>query len=426
MPNACLRCNGLLDVQPGAKPLGQTADGYNDCWEVCPACRIGLSNAKAPLRTFIRKDWKEGLWRPSTADRLEAIVKNSLGVRSRTKKIRRLANERSEDLLSWNVFSWLEDRDLLGKLLAALGHDERSNVQIFYWGANDRYALPLDLKGVLVDHFHESPNSVSEPDVILISATRVVFIEAKLGSPNDHRPDDFRVAKYHAAMPGWFGSLADVRKAGFYELTRNWAIGAAVATTLGKEFTLVNLVRAADEQGIESLFGTVLRPRGVFRRYTWERLAKLDEIMVPCLKWQTVYFEPAFPSLVDVAAVDPDAYPAGLDDQSFPFLQRLRLSGVLNTSDWARIIDWLFEALWFLKRPDQTVTVDPDGSLIINADADPRNAEWLNLVHVFTLARHRIPGWAALWLGWLAHDRGPQFWRRVAAVARKAGLEETR
>jgi hypothetical protein len=42
-----------------------------------------------------------------------------------------------------------------------------SDVQIFCWGADDRYSLPLDLQHILLDQFAESPHILSEPDVIL-------------------------------------------------------------------------------------------------------------------------------------------------------------------------------------------------------------------------------------------------------------------
>ena len=57
----CPLCGGSLQVQPGAKPVGEKAERYADCHEVCRACRIGITNAR-PLPTFIRDDWRAGLW----------------------------------------------------------------------------------------------------------------------------------------------------------------------------------------------------------------------------------------------------------------------------------------------------------------------------------------------------------------------------
>jgi hypothetical protein len=302
MTITCPMCHGPLLIQSGAKQLGQRADCYEDCWETCTTCLIALTNATGSLRTFIRKDWKDGLWRPETATRLEKIVAGSLSKVSRAKKRRRLAHERSEDLLTWNVFSWLEDRGRLQDVVASFGCDGSTRVQIFYWGFNDRHSFPMlspgmDLRQFLVKRFGESLQGLSEPDVILLGDRHVIFVEAKLGSPNEQRASDVRVDKYVKAVPEWFGDPDRVRAAGYYELTRNWAIGAAIATDLGKAFMLVNLVRAADEQGIEGLFGGVLGRRGVFRRCTWENLSGIEPAIRPWLQRQTLHFQPAFPGL---------------------------------------------------------------------------------------------------------------------------------
>ena len=100
----CPRCKSALEIDP-AKDHLKTARRYEDCQRRCLACRIGLSNSRAKP-TFIRKDWRAGLWRPEYAERLRTILKHSLNTKSRKTKNSRLANERSEDLLTWNVFSW--------------------------------------------------------------------------------------------------------------------------------------------------------------------------------------------------------------------------------------------------------------------------------------------------------------------------------
>jgi hypothetical protein len=107
-----------------------------------------------------------------------------------------------------------------------------------------------------------------------------------------------------------------------------------------------------------------------------------------------------------------------LDDDSLPFLKRLRASGVLDEDDWSSITTWMSDARAYLARPDQTVSTDKDGSLILNMDADSRNADWLRIVRVRRLTGQPVPGWAALWLWRLGHDRRSRFWSRVAEVAR--------
>src|SRR5438093_4159946 len=113
MTSQCPVCSGPLTVEPSGKKIGEIAEDYRDCREVCPSCRIGVTNAR-PRPTFIRQDWRDGLWRPETADRLDKIADCSLNNASRKKKKARLAYERSEDLLTWNFFSYLEDTRALG------------------------------------------------------------------------------------------------------------------------------------------------------------------------------------------------------------------------------------------------------------------------------------------------------------------------
>lgn len=179
----CPRCEGPLAIQPKAKKMGEPADTYEDCRRMCPGCDIGLSNA--PDRpTFIRRNWRDGMWRRTTAPRLEAILKLTLNEQTREKKQRRLANERSEDLLTWNVFSWLEDRRLLGQVIRLIGLEEPSNTpRILYWGGNDRYQLDLDLPQLLKKQFKERSASLSGPDVILVGESSLVLIEATSNGP---------------------------------------------------------------------------------------------------------------------------------------------------------------------------------------------------------------------------------------------------
>jgi hypothetical protein len=295
----CPLCQEPLVSQPGGQPLGKPAHSYESCSEACLRCGIALSNAIGPGRTFIRKDWKDGLWRRATAERLQSILGCSLNIRSHKKKKARLAHERSEDMLTWNVFSFLEDRELLGRFFEMLGRDARDAIAVFYWGCNDRQDFPLDLRALLkAPPFEEWPQSLSEPDLIAVGRHDVVFVEAKFGSANECKPADHRVDKYVNATPKCFTDLAKVRKAGYYELTRNWAIGAAVARALGRDFTLVNLVRSGDEQEILTHFGKVIRGNDIFQRHTWEELAALDPFIASRLRAQTLCFKPAFPSLL--------------------------------------------------------------------------------------------------------------------------------
>jgi len=295
----CPSCRGPLTPQPGAKPVGETAESYSECARVCLNCEIALSNARKP--TFIRCDWRDGLWRRDTAGRLNRIVAGSLSEGTREKKLARLAHERSEGLLTWNVFSWLEDRGLLGRVVSLIrGQESPGKVDILYWGFNDRdagYAARTiaELRGLLTETFREP--RLSEPDVILVSDTSLVFVEAKFDSPNDRQPGK-DVDRYVRRVPDWFVAEDRVQSAGYYELTRNWAIGAALAEKLSKDFTLVNLVRHGSEEDIERDFPALITSRGHFKRLEWEDLVDaVEPALIAHLQHETLYFEPAFSTL---------------------------------------------------------------------------------------------------------------------------------
>ena len=86
--------------------------------------------------------------------------------------------------------------------------------------------------------------------------------------------------------------------AGYYELSRNWALGGLLSQRLDKPFALVNLVRSDRECQIEKTFGSVVSNRGIFKRLTWEDLvAKVEPALLLHLADETTYFKPAFPAL---------------------------------------------------------------------------------------------------------------------------------
>ncbi len=111
-----------------------------------------------------------------------------------------------------------------------------------------------------------------------------------------------------------------------------------------------------------------------------------------------------------------------LDGPSAELLARLRDERVLDDSDWRCILEWLGEALEFLAEPDATASRDEAGRLVLNPDADPRNANWLRIAGACRRAGYRLPMWAAMWLWRLGHDRRPQFWRKIGSAARALGF----
>ena len=104
----------------------------------------------------------------------------------------------------------------------------------------------------------------------------------------------------HAAVPGWFQKGVDeIAGAGYYELTRNWAIGGALAEQLGKQLALVNLVCDGEEGKVGIEFRPLLSSKGRFAILTWEDLVNtVEPALVLHLRNESFYFKPAFPSLL--------------------------------------------------------------------------------------------------------------------------------
>lgn len=103
------------------------------------------------------------------------------------------------------------------------------------------------------------------------------------------------------------------------------------------------------------------------------------------------------------------------EPDALPLLAGVRERGALTDDEWRRVLDWLADALTY--QPD---TVSESGAILL--DADPRNADWIRIVRARRLARHEIPGWAALWLWWTGHDREDGYWDRIGEAAAQLGI----
>ena len=77
--------------------------------------------------------------------------------------------------------------------------------------------------------------------MIVLWSDLIVVVEAKFRSPNDCRPGQRGFERY-LDRPELFGPTETIAGAGYYELTRDWRIGAGLAESLGSPaFLLVNL-----------------------------------------------------------------------------------------------------------------------------------------------------------------------------------------
>lgn len=113
-----------------------------------------------------------------------------------------------------------------------------------------------------------------------------------------------------------------------------------------------------------------------------------------------------------------------LDDDSLRLIAEVRSRNLLTDEEWSQIKQFLRDALEFLSSPQKTVAHAADGSIVLNPDADPRNADWLRISAACRLANRSLPTWAALWFWWLRTDTSPLFWRRVGRIAEQLGYPQ--
>jgi hypothetical protein len=195
------------------------------------------------------------------------------------KRESRMARERSEDALTWNVFRYLERHGLIAPYLATLTGVRVTKPQLVYWSysAADGGTWPR-LKQARSE-FGERPRRSSEPDLIVTSNEALFLIEPKFTSGNKTKPSQIQDTKqYLTGGNGWYqqvfcspyAQVAVQEKR--YELMRLWLLGSWMAAQSDFAFYLINLVREGQEEAIENLFMPHLRAgaRRRFVRRTWE------------------------------------------------------------------------------------------------------------------------------------------------------------
>jgi hypothetical protein len=205
------------------------------------------------------------------------------------KRESRMARERSEDAVTWNVFRYLEKSGLLKDYLDSIYRSGNDDARIIYWSFDSRTDGPYEPLIKAREEFGERANQGSEPDLIVETKGNIYFIEAKLDSGNKttpSKPDNKK--KYETGGNNWF---SDVFKSGvdfdrianiesFYELMRFWLLGTWIANQqLNRNFFLINLVLNKKERDVEYQFGRHIdyNETRAFKRLTWEQIYSFIE-----------------------------------------------------------------------------------------------------------------------------------------------------
>ncbi len=205
----------------------------------------------------------------------------------------RMARERSEDAVTWNVFRYLEKSGLLKDYLDTIYRSGNEDARIIYWSFDAIAGGAYEPLVRAREEFGEIANRGSEPDLIIETNGNIYFIEAKFDSGNKTTPSNANnKKKYETGGDNWFKKVFKsgvefdkvANAESFYELMRFWLLGTWAANEhLNRNFFLINLVLNKKERDIEDQFGRHIHYNEMraFRRLTWEQIYSLIVRMAP-------------------------------------------------------------------------------------------------------------------------------------------------
>lgn len=230
--------------KPLAASLGKrlTAHSREDCIYRCE-CGVAYSNATNERdRALITASPELNVPKAVRAGLVETLGQ-AVNRANRESKLFKFCSENSEDAITWTVFRGLEQRGRLNALVAP--EHPSGEPALLLWGVplgGDRAPEVASALADVCQSLGEKANALSEPDAIVVWPELVVLVEAKFRSANELRPN-YRGFPRYLDRPELFAASSDeVAAAGYYELTRNWRIGTALAERLQTPgFLLINL-----------------------------------------------------------------------------------------------------------------------------------------------------------------------------------------
>jgi len=195
------------------------------------------------------------------------------------KRESRIARENSEDAVSFNVFRYLQNNNLLDLFLSNISKVKVANSELILWSYSEKEKGTFSLLNAARTEFGEAINRGSEPDIIIQTDKVLFFIEAKVLAFNETKPSAAEnTKKYLTGGNNWFdkvfrnnySSIAIEQEK--YELLRFWLLGSWMAQKIGLRFSLVSLVLGHRELEIEETFDKMIveDEEKQFDRITWE------------------------------------------------------------------------------------------------------------------------------------------------------------
>src|SRR4030067_2701031 len=243
----------------------------------CPKHNIYISPS-----TFEYADYRDNLlWKGGDDEALLDKI-------SMAKRESRMARDNSEDAVTWNVFRYLEKKNLIEGFISQLTSTTQEHAEVIYWSYSQKEGHAWTLLNKAREEFGEELKRSSEPDIIIKTDNGLFFIEAKLTSGNDTPSNEKQIEekirnpkKYTTGGGNWFQnvfltSYKEIVRKQKYELLRFWLLGTWMAEQTGKEFYLINLVTEEKEKDIEAVFQRHIKEKAKlkFLRLTWESIYK--------------------------------------------------------------------------------------------------------------------------------------------------------
>jgi hypothetical protein len=261
-PMKCRVCQRV--IKPNASlgaSLGRrlAITSRDDCIYLCE-CGAAYSNArKEDERELIAASPEANVPKQVRPGLVEALER-ALNHRGRRKKRMQFCFETSDGAVTWTVFRGLEQQGRLDALVAP--QRPQGEPTLLIWGVPISGPRGSKIAAALTEvcnSLDESVSSLTEPDVIVVWQDLLVLVEATFQSGNERRPN-FRGFERYLDRPDLFAvSPEEVAADGYYELTRSWRIGAALAESLRiPAFLLLNLGPPEKIEVDADLFGALV------------------------------------------------------------------------------------------------------------------------------------------------------------------------
>jgi hypothetical protein len=273
MAKYCPKCGKEMTIENLPK---KAANSYNDCINKCEDCGIGLSNGEKN-QTIIYKNYKDNI--PiQLHEKLDSILENTLNKYNHKNKINKFGFNTSEDALTWIFFSYFIKNNKTDIMLKFLGFEKENIIDIYFWGAgynnqNKDNLFRIKLEDVLKNSFKEDINRFSEPDIIIETDTKVIFIEVKYFSDNAIENETQKINKY--IINDYYKNIENAINSKYYELIRNWSIGNLIADN--KKYYLLNVglkSKFAEEDKKPNIHSFInsLNNKNNFIRLSWNNI----------------------------------------------------------------------------------------------------------------------------------------------------------